>query len=80
MVLGGKYLPHRFLLRRVRESRRTLLVEIEYGGGFFGCDCDVGNLVRMDSGDFPDKHEGFGVWDRFCVVENVRYPLIAPLK
>ena len=74
MVLGGKHLPHRSLLRGVRESRRTFLVEIKYGGGFFGLDRDVGDIVRMDSGDFPDTHEGFSMWNRFCFVKSVRCP------
>ena len=38
----------------------------------------MGDLIRMDSGDFPDKHEGFGVWDRLCVVENVGSLLSSP--
>jgi hypothetical protein len=58
---------------RFRESRWTSTVESEYGWGFFGLDCDVGDLVWMDSGDFLDKREGFGMWDCFCVVENVRF-------
>lgn len=77
MVVGGKYLPYRFLLCCFRESRRTSVVEGEHGWGFFGLDCDVGDIVRMDSGDFLNKCEGFGVWDCFCVVKNVRSPLTA---
>jgi hypothetical protein len=32
----------------------------------------VGNIVRMDSGDFLNKREGFCVWDCFRVIEDVR--------
>ena len=35
----------------------------------------MGDIVGMDSGNLLDKREGFGVWDRFCVVKNVRSPL-----
>ena len=37
----------------------------------------MGDIVGMDSGNFLGKREGFGVWDRFCVVKNVRSPLTA---
>ena len=79
MVLGRQYLPQRFLLLRVRESRRSAIVESEYCGGLFGFVCDVGNLVRMDSRDFLDKREGIGDRDSFCVVKNVCPPFIASL-
>jgi len=79
MVLGGEYFPQRFLLLRVRESRRTPVVENEYGGGLFGFVCDVGDPVWVDSGGFHDKCEGFGNWDCFCVVESVSCPLTTSL-
>ena len=79
MVLGGEYLPQRLLLFRVRESRWSSIVKSEYGGGLFGFVCNVGDLVWMDPGDFLDKREGFGDWDRFCVVKSVRSSLIASL-
>lgn len=34
----------------------------------------MGDIVWMDSGDFLNKREGFGMWDCFCVVKNVRSP------
>jgi len=79
MVLGGEYLPQRFLLLRVRESRRTSIVENKYGGGLSNFVRDVGDLVWVDSGGFHDKREGFGDWDGFCVVENVGFPLVTSL-
>jgi len=80
VVLGRKYLPHRFLLCRVRESRWTSIVESKHGRGFLDLYHDVGDLVWMDSRDFLDKREGFGMRDCFCVVKDVSFPLIASLS
>jgi len=79
MVLGGEYLPQRILLLRVRKSGGTFIVENKYGGGLFDLVCDVGDLVRMDSGDFHDKRKGFCDWDGFCVIESVGFPLVTSL-
>lgn len=72
MVLSGKHVPHRFLLCNFREGRWTPIVKSKRGWDFFGLDCDVGDIVWVDSRDFLDKRKGFGVWDCFCFVKNVR--------
>jgi len=77
VVFGRKHIPHCFLLHYFCESRRPPNVESEYGGGFFGRDRDVGDIVRVDSRYFFDKREGISVWDCFRVVKNVRFPPIA---
>jgi len=76
VVLSGKHLPHRHLQCHFRESRQSPVVKSKHGRDFFGLDCDVGDIVWMDSGDFLDKREGFGVWDCLCVVKNVRVILL----
>ena len=72
MVLGGKHFFHSFLLWHFHQSRWTSTAESEYDRDFFGLDYDVGDIVRLDSGDILDEREGLGEWDCFWFVKNVR--------